>query len=228
MPNLRVATYNIRHGLGLDGKVDLARVGQVIRELEVDLIGLQEVDKGRRRSGNVDQARCLAELMNMRYIFAPAISRGTSQYGNAILSRYPILFWESFPLKSIRESRILVRAVIEVSGNRLNFYTTHLGLSRRERMRHINDVVLPVISSGKRTILTGDFNCRPDSPEMQILTGVLHDACPPAGQHTFPSHNPKERIDFVMYSGSWDTVESLVFPADASDHNPVVTVFTWT
>jgi len=227
MPNLRVATYNIRHGQGLDGGVDLNRVEQVIRDLEVDLIGLQEVDKGWRRSGYVDQARCLAEGMHMEYVFAPAITRGTSQYGNAILSRYPIAFWESFPLKSLRETRVLVRTVVMAAGRRINFCTTHLGLNQRERMRHINEVLLPVINSARRVILTGDFNCRPDSPEMQRLTGVLQDACPPAEQLTFPSNNPAERIDFVMYTGSWRLVESQVIPADASDHNPVLTVFEW-
>ncbi len=228
MPDLRVVTYNIRHGLGLDDRIDLDRVGKVIRELGADLVGLQEVDRGWRRSGNMDQARYLAGIMDMNYVFAPAISRGTAQYGNAVLSRYPILFWESFPLKSLWEPRVLVRAVIETSGIRVNFYTTHLGLSRRERMRHINDVVLPVVSKGRRVILTGDFNCGPDSPEMQKLTGVLRDARPPEGQFTFPSANPAKRIDYILYTGSWDAVESRVFSADASDHNPVLTVFSWT
>lgn len=227
MPNLRVATYNIRHGEGLDGKVDLDRVGQVISDLAVDLIGLQEVDKGRKRSGNVDQARYLAQLMDMKYVFAPAFHRGTSQYGNAILSRFPILFWESFPLKSLRESRVLVRAVIEVAGRRLNFFTTHLGLNQRERLRHIDYVVLPVIRSSRRAILTGDLNCLPDSPEMRRLTEVLQDANPPAGQFTFPSHTPSERIDFVMHTGGWQMAEARVYPAEASDHNPLQVVFGW-
>ena len=221
-----MATYNIRHGLGLDDRVDVDRVGRVIEDLEVDLIGLQEVDQGWRRSGNVDQARYLAQLVGMKHVFAPALSRGAAQYGNAVLSRHPIIFWESFPLKSLRESRVLVRAVIQADGKRINFFTTHLGLNQRERMGHINDVVLPAVT-GRRAILTGDFNCRPDSLELQRLTEVLQDACPPAGQYTFPSGDPSERIDFVMYTGTWDAVESQVFPSDASDHNPVRTVFDW-
>ncbi|MGI6550782.1 MAG: endonuclease/exonuclease/phosphatase family protein [Syntrophomonadales bacterium] len=227
MPNLRVATYNIRHGLGLDGKMDLDRVGRVIADLEVDLIGLQEVDKGWRRSGYVDQARYLAQQLGLNYVFAPALSRRSAQYGNAVLSRYPITFWEAFPLPSLREPRVLVRAVIQVAGRRLNFYTTHLGLNQRERLKHINEVVLPAISLSRRSILTGDFNCLPDSPEMTRLTQVLEDACPPADQYTYPSQDPSERIDFVMYAGVWDAVESQVHPADASDHNPVLTVFDW-
>jgi len=228
MPDLRVVTYNIRHGLGLDDRVDLNRVGEVIRELGADLVGLQEVDRGWRRSGNIDQARYLAGIMDMKYVFAPAISRGPAQYGNAILSRYPILFWESFPLKSMWEPRVLARAVIETSGIRVNFYTTHLGLSRRERMRHINDVVLPAVSKQSRVILTGDFNCGPDSPEIRKLTGVLRDARPPEGQFTFSSANPTKRIDYILYTGSWDAVESRVYSADASDHNPVLTILSWT
>ena len=228
MPNLRVVTYNIRHGLGLDDRVDLERVGRVISELEADLVGLQEVDRGWRRSGNMDQARYLAEILDMNHVFAPAISRGTAQYGNAILSRYPIVFWEYFPLESRWEPRVLVRAVIETGGIRLNFYTTHLGLWRRERMRHINDVLLPVISRERRVILTGDFNCGPDSPEMRKLTGVLRDASPPEGQYTFPSAGPTKRIDYVLYTGDWDAVESRVVSAEASDHNPVLTDFSWT
>ncbi len=223
---MRVATYNIRHGEGLDGIVDLNRVGQVISDLEVDLIGLQEVDKGWKRSGNTDQARYLAKLMGMNYVFAPAFNKGTSLYGNAILSRFPILFWESFPLNSLLEPRVLVRIVIEVEGKRLNFFTTHLGLSKRERLRHIDHKVLPVITSSRRVILTGDFNCLPDSLEMQRLKKVLQDACPPEGQFTYPSHAPSERIDFVMHSGDWDSVQAQVHSAQTSDHYPLRVVFS--
>jgi len=222
---LRVGTYNIRHGMGLDEKVDLDRVAEVIRGLRVDIIGLQELDKGWRRSGRVDQAQHLARLLGMNYVFAPGLNRGTAQFGNAVLSRYPVVFWEAYPMKSLREPRVLLRAVIEFEGRRINFYTTHLGLNQRERLRHIEEILVPALRSGRHIILTGDFNCLPESLEMIRLTQVLQDACPPPDQFTFPSHAPRERIDYILYSGGLVREQVVVHQADASDHNPLIAVF---
>ena len=159
--------------------------------------------------------------MGMNYVFAPAFNKGTSLYGNAILSRFPILFWESFPLNSLLEPRVLLRIVIEVEGKRLNFFTTHLGLSKRERLRHIDHKVLPVITSSRRVIFMR-FNCLPHPLEMQRLkrccrmrvllkVNLLSQSC------------PSERIDFVMHSGDWDSVQAQVHSAQTS----TITHYGW-
>lgn len=95
--DLRVCTYNIHAGTGVDGHRDLERIGDVIRGVDPDLVGLQEVDRNRERSNHVDQTRFLADYLEMTSVFEPAIewspttgSGGeTPAYGVATLSPYP-------------------------------------------------------------------------------------------------------------------------------------------
>lgn len=218
---LRVGTYNIRHGLGMDGRVDLERVGRVIREMELDVIGLQEVDRFWKRSSWEDQAAELAKMTGMDHCFGPAMQRGTSQYGNAVLSRYNICSWEALRMPSLRESRGFLHTIIDAGGNRFAFCNTHLGLSRGERMDHIRRIILPALGTGP-VVLAGDFNSRPESPEVILLGQHLHDSLPPVGFPTFPADFPRDRIDYVMYSRGFELVSAEVVQQQASDHHPLL------
>jgi endonuclease/exonuclease/phosphatase family metal-dependent hydrolase len=114
---LRILTFNIHHGRGLDRIVDLDRISRVIRSANPDIVGLNEVDKQySKRSEFVDQADWLAEKLDMEHVFGPAItleSQGNRQYGNAILSRYPIIKSRKHPfdfLPKVVEDRSLLEA----------------------------------------------------------------------------------------------------------------------
>ena len=87
---VRVLTYNIHHGEGTDGKIDLARTGEAIKRVTPDLVALQEVDKATARSRGVDQAAELGKLTGMHAAFGKAMDFARGQYGEAILSRYPL------------------------------------------------------------------------------------------------------------------------------------------
>ncbi|NLV15965.1 MAG: endonuclease [Syntrophomonadaceae bacterium] len=223
--SFRAGTYNIRHGKGLDGRVDLDRVAQVIVKMSADIVGLQEVDKNRYRSGHIDQAGYLANATGMFCCFAPGLRQGMALYGNAVLSRHPIIYWESQTMRSLRERRVLLRTVIEIKGRRINFFTTHLGLNHKERLRHINKIIIPMIKGNRNTILTGDFNAYPDSPELQSLQEVLRDSCNSHEELTFPSDSPRVRIDYVMHSPGFQVSSTEVISQDASDHNPLIVSF---
>jgi len=89
-PRLRVLSYNIHHGEGVDHKLDLQRIAGVIKSVNPDLVALQEVDKGTQRANRVDQPVELARLTGMKVVFGGNIRYEGGDYGNAVLSRLPI------------------------------------------------------------------------------------------------------------------------------------------
>lgn len=88
---LRVLTYNIHHGEGVDGRLDLVRIAKVIQEVDPDIAALQEVDQNAGRSGQVDQAAELGRLTKMRSVFGGNIELQGGKYGNALLTRFEII-----------------------------------------------------------------------------------------------------------------------------------------
>lgn len=248
---LRLATYNIRWGLGADGTRDLSRTAAVLRAMDADIVVLNEVDVNWRRSRNMDQPAYLAQAAGYPYVyFAPALrtwasgTLGTSLYGNALLSRYPLGQTRTVPLPAGpgREPRAVLVAQVSVNGNTLTVLGTHLGLNREERLAQTALLRELAATEPGPVVLMGDFNALPDAPEIRRLTaapGDLVDAHTVAGRGaglTFPAPAPTARIDYVFVSpdlaphvtaaGPWpaDASDHL---ADASDHLPVVVDLAW-
>src|SRR5216684_2695936 len=88
---LRIMTYNIHTGVGMDKRLDLQRIADVINHERPDLVGLQEVDRGVKRTEAKDEIAELARLTRMQFVFAHNLDYQGGQYGVAILSRFPIL-----------------------------------------------------------------------------------------------------------------------------------------
>src|SRR5918999_5316530 len=161
---LRVMTYNIHVGIGMDKKLDLERVAEVIKRERPDIVGLQEVDRGVERTNRVDQLKELARLTGMDYAFAHNLDYQGGQYGVAVLSRFPILAIDHrrYANTRERERRGFIRVEVEVKGRRLHFVTTHLDyqfadgrlFETRQLLDALKDVRGPVI-------VTGDFNEEP-------------------------------------------------------------------
>src|ERR1044072_6069351 len=125
---IRVMTYNIHVGVGRNKNLDLPRIAEVIKREHVDLVGLQEVDRGVERTQRVDEIAELAKLTKMDYAFAFNLKYQGGQYGVAILSRFPIRATDHRLYKNLREAerRGLIRAEIQIDGRIVNFVTTHL------------------------------------------------------------------------------------------------------
>ncbi len=245
---LRVATFNIHHGVGLDGVLDLDRTAQVIRATGAEIVGLQEVDRHlSARSGWVDQAGWLADRLGMQVAYGATIDfdldpghrRGPGaprrQYGNAVLSAHPIGAWRNVPLpgRDGAEPRGLLTVRLAVDGTDLVLGCTHLqNRSPAERVAQAARVV-EVLSAppgtAEPTVLLGDMNAGPDHAALRTLTTAFTDVWAVAGTRgdpaaglTFDAATPHARIDYVLTSGPIGPHAAWVVPTDASDHRPVV------
>lgn len=225
-PELRVLTYNIHHGEGVDGQFDYRRLERIIRDLRPDLVALQEVDRRTRRASGVDQAQRLGELTNMHHVFGQAMPYSGGQYGEAILSRFPIKDVQVHPLpfRPGQEPRAALAVTVD-PGNGLpnvRFVGTHLcHQSDETRTEQAEQLTLVLKSAGRQSlILAGDLNARPGSkPIAALLDDGWIDAVA-----------PKSRIDYVMYrrDDPWTVAEVTIVPEDvASDHRPILVVLRW-
>lgn len=227
-------TYNVHSCIGTDGRVNPVRVARVIERHKADIVALQELDSGLMRTGLVDQAKLLADMLEMDHYFLPSIHIETGQYGNAVLSRYPMRLFRAgelpgFPGRGMREKRGVMWLKLEADGAVFDVFNTHLGLNRHERLAQAMALTGPEWlrhpECNGPVIFCGDLNAVRRSRVYRILTSVLVDA-PAKG--TWPGRFPVMRIDYILTSPDIRVVKTMV-PGDgltrsASDHLPVLAV----
>jgi exonuclease III len=117
--NVRLMTYNIRHGLNMKNEIDLHGVAHVINKFSPDLVALQEIDDKTNRCHGVDELQELANLTQMNYYFASAMSRDGGHYGVGILCKWPIDHSMRYPLpqySNVSEPRTVGVITTKVSG----------------------------------------------------------------------------------------------------------------
>ncbi|MER7808057.1 endonuclease/exonuclease/phosphatase family protein [Streptomyces sp900116325] len=237
---LRVATYNIHAGAGMDNVFDLDRQAAELRALDADVIGLQEVDvHWDTRSQWRDVAGELAERLHMRVSFAPIYSLDPTtpeaprrEFGVAVLSRYRIVSAENHEITRLSTqvpdpvpapAPGFGEVVVRVKGMPVHVYVTHLDYrgDPSVRIAQVADTRRVMAEDEGRKVLLGDFNAEPDAPELAPLWEELADAEP--GAPTYPALNPVKRIDFVAVSKDGVQVrDAAVAETLASDHRPVV------
>lgn len=231
---LKILSYNVHSCVGTDKKLDPARIADVIAGLEPDIIGLQELDVGRKRSGGIDQAHAIASLLKMHFHFHPALKVEDEHYGDAILTAFPLRLIKADALPSYGEPRGALWAEIDIGGRPLQVFNTHLGLFRRERIRQSSiiagtDWLDHPQAREKPKLLMGDFNSIPSSPAYRQLSGALRDIGAETGKvasRTFPSRFPLLRLDHVFVADGPRIVkaEAISTPLTraASDHLPLL------
>jgi endonuclease/exonuclease/phosphatase family metal-dependent hydrolase len=233
---LNVMSYNIHVGIGMDKKLDLARIAEVIKQQRVDVVGLQEVDRGVERTGRVDEIKELARLTGMDYAFAHNLDYQGGQYGVAVLSRFPILAIDHrrYANRRERERRGFIRVEVEVGGRRLNFVTTHLDYQWLDGRVFETEQLLKALEDLRGPlIVAGDFNEEPPGGAYELMSkagfadGWLRCATcakEPTSGLTFPADKPIKRIDYIFYRGLGDDEHATATVIDtlASDHRPLV------
>lgn len=228
---VKVMTFNIHSAFNSFGTQDLETIAQVIEESGAEIVALQEVSRTRFMDGYLDMPVWLSRRLDMPYLF-----QGTEEpiWGNAILSRYPVLEsgWGTLPRVGTLIGRGYLWARIDAGGPEpLLVIATHLhqlGPDSRERQEQVA-TLSEFWDDRNHTILLGDMNAEPGSPEMEMLSdeGLL-DAWRGAGAgpgYTFSFSDPVKRIDWLWHTKDLTPVQIEVIQTSASDHMPVLATF---
>jgi endonuclease/exonuclease/phosphatase family metal-dependent hydrolase len=237
---VKTLTFNIHHGAGVDGKLDLERVAKTVEASGASVVGLQEVDKYfDARSNWGDQPAWLAARLKMNYVFAANLDwdplepgKPRRQYGTLVLSKYPIVDSRNslLPLHPGSEQRGLLETLIDVGGTPLRFADTHLTtMGDGERIEQVNAIVALLKDAPEATLLVGDFNALPTSAEVKTLTTQWTDTWPEKGLGlglTSPAPLPAKRIDYQLHSAQLVPTAVSVPVSFASDHLPVAATYS--
>ena len=231
-PAVRVGTYNIKHGLGNDDRLDLRRAGGLLKNLRLDVIGLQEMDQQVRRSNGVDQPTALGKQLDMHSAFGSFMDYQGGQYGLAILSKYPILESKEVRLPDGNEPRVALACKIQLPNDQVIVAVNlHFDWVRDDQFRFAQAKVLKQYLDTLKDpyLLMGDFN---DTPESRTLSLLSQNACPakkPADDvFTFSSIKPTKEIDFIFAAPqqAWKLEHCRVVDAPiTSDHRPVIATY---
>ncbi|MGE5237848.1 MAG: endonuclease/exonuclease/phosphatase family protein [Chloroflexota bacterium] len=231
---ISVMTYNVHSCIGTDGSVNTSRIAKVIEEHNADIVALQELDSGLMRTGLVDQAKILADMLEMNHHFLPSIQIGAGQYGNAVLSRHFIRLFHAgelptLPERGIKEKRGAIWLKLDASSVEIDVFNTHLGLNRHERLAQATALTGPEWLRHPEcrgpVILCGDLNVARHSGAYRMFTRALVDVRSTA---TWPSRFPFMRLDYIFVSPDIQTknvrVVKDVLTRRASDHLPVLAI----
>jgi len=221
----RVATWNIRAARS----ASLDAIARELQAMHADVIALQEVDVGTRRSGFVDEPAVLATALGFHYAFAASIRWDVGDYGLAVLSRWPLTSIRRHRLDSATaaEPRIVLEATVCASGRPLILFNHHADgrASSREAgfaaLRRIVDTYL-----GRRILVLGDFNARPDAAGVR---GLIDAGLVDLGAARNVNSAKNGRIDYLLADRQLAgvTLPARVWPTDKSDHNAVLADFEW-
>ena len=228
---VRVMTYNIHVGVGMDKKLDLQRIADVINRERPDLVGLQEVDRGVKRTEGKDEIAELAALTQMHFAFAPNLDYQGGKYGVAILSRLPIKNTVHLMFENKREAerRGMLKVEVDVGGLIVNFVTTHLDyqfedgrlFETEQLMKNLEVIKGPLI-------VVADLNDTPDGSAYKLMRTLFDDAWivsrAKGDGFSYPADKPVKRIDHIFYrtSAGVRAKKARVVETLASDHVPVV------
>ena len=236
---LSIASYNIYHGenkwrqLETGEKIiDLKETAKTIASLGVDICGLNEVRNQWGEEGLCNQAEAIAKELGWHSYFAKAINIPGGEYGNALVSKYPIRSAYRVPIETTAEerdptlryeNRILLIAEVEVEGKILTVAVCHFGLRPQEKTKAVAVVTKEIQRITTPAVFMGDLNITPDTPEYAALAEIMIDTLPdPTGIHpTFSHQTPKAKIDYIFTNGLCKTLDAEIPAVGISDHRPI-------
>lgn len=224
---MRIMSYNIHSGKNMDGKLDIAAISEVISDLAPDICALNEVRMRTSDVHGLELASVIGEHVGMDWRFGRAIDIAGGEYGNAILSRFPILSSRVVPVAQLPpeeqekwyEPRSALEVVVQSLSGPVQVVTCHFGLNRREQEEAVK-TVLPMLRADIPSLFMGDLNVSPRSDLIAALRAVIRDTAEDLPL-TYPARGANVKIDYIFASdhfrcGACRTVQTL-----ASDHLPI-------
>jgi endonuclease/exonuclease/phosphatase family metal-dependent hydrolase len=235
--SVRVVTYNIHTCVGVDRRYDPGRIGAVLREIDADIACLQEVGVRRRIGRQADQWAFLSEVTGCRVIAAASVREHGRRFGNAILTRFPVLAAFSIDLTVTgHPPRSAIDADLLVGDRVVRVIATHFGLRAAERRLQANRLMAALgkpeaanRSLADAVLLMGDLNeWRGRAGAIRSLDRRLGRS---AAARTFPSWMPMLRLDRIYAEGPAILRDVCVYRSPltrlASDHLPLVGRLCW-
>ena len=230
---LKIMTYNVCSGRNFNNEkvINICDAGKVIQKYSPDIVGLNEI-WGLNINDELltNQAQTLAEMLGYYFYFAKAIDfdRG-GPYGNALLSRFPILSADTISIDDppihdenvYYETRCILKAQLDISGG-LDVYVSHYGLANREKLNAVKKTVELIKSDTNSLIFMGDLNMQPDDEKLKPLFEIMQDTANVSndGLLSFPSDAPNCKIDYIFTSKDMHIVSAQVPAETTSDHRP--------
>ena len=244
---LQIGSYNIMHAQVHEAYVtsgvkviDPEGVADIIASGGAVICGLNEVDVNAKRSfwthAPYQIAERLRAITGERYYWAysPACrgfsGGGDSQYGNALISKYPIKTHKTVIVDTHigREPRSILVATVDVEGRMLTVLVTHFGFGREDVDLMLSLVKKEIDASEYPVVLMGDFNLGADQEEYEILASWLKDsATDPFKPFTFPSNKLRGKIDFIFASPALNPADARIVETQHSDHVPLFATLEW-
>ncbi len=217
----RVMSYNIHHGRGMDDAVDIERIGNVINEVNPEVVGLQEVDSVVNRSGNIDILQLLSQQTGMHATYGYSILHDGGKYGNGLLTREKPIAVKKIALPGATEAR--TAQIVELE--KYVVVNTHLSLNADERLESVKIITDAAKEYDKPVFLIGDLNATPDSDPMKFLSNEWQILSNPKTP-TSPSSHPRNTIDYILgYTTNGQTYARhnarVIDERVASDHLPL-------
>ena len=224
---MKIISFNTQHCLNfVTREIDFDVMAKTIRDLDADIVGLNEMRDDGSDPEYTAQVSKLAELTGMPYFyFAKAIDTKGGPYGNGFLSKLPILSAETVAIpdpnprrfETHYESRCLLK--VNLAGD-VTVLVTHFGLNADEQENAVATVLDHLVN--QRCILMGDFNLRPENPILDPIRERMRDTAEvfASPKWSFPSDTPRFKIDYIFVSRDVEVIEADIPPVVASDHRP--------
>jgi endonuclease/exonuclease/phosphatase family metal-dependent hydrolase len=240
--SIRVLTYNIHHGEGIDGKVDVERIADVIIQSRADVVALQEVDRWTERTKKIDILTALSDMTGLTYAFGKTGDHQAGESGNGVLTRFAILQERNnlIDASPMHEHRSLMELVLDVKGTEVALLNTQLDSQENDSSRSAD--IEKILTAAKNyqpmpVILCGDFGDVPSSRSIKKIGEQLPDcwSVSASGEgFTVPSSSPSKRVDYIFVSRTQKPVDSKILQVSltpvhasvvatsASDHLPLL------
>lgn len=213
---LRVASYNIQHGMGMDGRLDYLRTARVLEKINADVVAVQEVDSMTRRTGHTYALGEIADAMRYYASYAAAIDFDGGRYGIGILSRQRPLRIEQRALPGREEAR----AIIVAEFKDYVFAATHLSLTEEDRMASLAIITEMARASRKPFIIAGDMNAEPGSTFIGELEKDFHICSKNA--KSWPADKPQACLDYIAAYKSYGNVKRPGADDEWANYRPYV------